>query len=227
MSAHSEKAQRTQYFEGNHEAYGFRLHEMDPSYVDLQYQPAALSWTSLDKKSHQVVFDYAVEMADGQIIFGEDKASQAFFTESKTRARLELAEGFLDRYGVKLERRVAGGLPSSIARRVVKDHFDARKTLFVEQEVSLVQHVIRANGGAAPLSSVLGALEDCPSLGLQKLSAMMMRRKVPAMIASRCWNRCQQEMTPKIMNREASIDQRPGDCIRLNLESGSRLASAP
>lgn len=178
MSAHSEKAQRTQYFEGNHEAYGFRLHEMDPSYVDLQYQPAALSWTSLDKKSHQVVFDYAVEMADGQIIFGEDKASQAFFTESKTRARLELAEGFLDRYGVKLERRVAGGLPSSIARRVVKDHFDARKTLFVEQEVSLVQHVIRANGGAAPLSSVLGALEDCPSLGLQKLSAMMMRRKV-------------------------------------------------
>jgi hypothetical protein len=178
MSAHSEKAQRTQYFEGNHEAYGFRLHEMDPSYVDLQYQPAALSWTSLDKKSHRVVFDYAVEMADGQIIFGEDKASQAFFLDTNTKARLDLAEAVLGQYGVKLERRVAGGLPSALKRRVVKEHFDARRTSFSEQDVNLVQYVIHANGGAAPLSSLLTAMGNCPSLGLQKLSAMMLRRKL-------------------------------------------------
>ncbi len=116
-SAYSEKAKRIQYLEGINESYGFRLHEMDPKYVDLQYQPAALTWNIHGKKAHRMVFDYAVELDDGQIVFGEDKASDAFFSDPMMKERLDLAEHFLRRHGVKLERRVAGGLPSALVAR--------------------------------------------------------------------------------------------------------------
>lgn len=183
-AAHSHKAGRDQYFEGPHEAYGFRLHEIDPNFVDLQYQPLAVEWISSTGKTQRMTLDYGVETQDGRVIFGEDKASQDYFDDPQIAVRLDLVESLLTGLGASLERRVAGGLTSAVQRRCVKDIFDARRTHFDVSAVDRARALITADGGASPLGRVLEVLGAPPVVALEMARAMMHRRLLSMPIMS-------------------------------------------
>ncbi len=175
-AAHSEKAGRDQFFEGPHETFGFRLDEIHPSRLDLQYQPARLEWRTRAGVYHCMTFDWAVEMQDHRIVFGEDKASAAYFDDPDLAERLDFAEAFLEAMGASLDRRVAGGLPTALQRRVVKDIYDARRTDFDGALAVRVQDGIRSAGGTARLGDVLNIIGRHPALSLDIVRAMMHRR---------------------------------------------------
>jgi len=175
-AAHSEKAGRDQYFEGPHETYGFRFHEIDPYYLDLQYQGGRLEWETSAGKSHHMTFDWIVETQDHGIVVGEDKACEEYFEEPDLAERLDFAEGYLATLGAKLERRVAGGLPTRLQRRVVKDIFDARRTEYADSTVKRVHALISEHGGTATLGQVLDAIGEHPALTLDVARAMLHKR---------------------------------------------------
>lgn len=160
MAAHSEKAGRDQFFEGHHEAYGFRLHEIHPVNLDLQYQPLQLEWENLVGTRHHMTFDWAVELQDHSIVLGEDKASEEYFADPELEERLNFAEAFLETMGAKLERRVAANLPTQIERRVVKDIYDARRTEFGDDHTQRVHSLIRDAGGTSTMGRVLNAVGE-------------------------------------------------------------------
>lgn len=177
-AAHSEKAGRDQYFEGPHETFGFRRDEIDPTRLDLQYQPIRLEWRTSTGALRSMTLDWAVEMQDGRVVFGEDKASMGYFDDPELDERLDFAEQFLSDRGASLERRVAGGLPTRLQRRVVKDMFDARRTSFDDGHAARVHQTIVASGGAATLGTVIAAIGEHPVLSLEIARAMMHRRLV-------------------------------------------------
>lgn len=176
MAAHSEKAGRDQYFEGPHETFGFRLHEIEPLYVDLQYQPIKLKWLSLAGVAHEMTFDYGVETQEGRVILGEDKASKDYFDDPDLNERLDFAEAFLEKCGVSLERRVAGGLPTALARRCVKDIFDARRTRFDDATAARVREVLKQSGGTTSLGSILTVIGGHAVAALEIARALMHKR---------------------------------------------------
>lgn len=175
-AAHSEKAGRDQFFEGPHETFGFRLDEIHPSRLDLQYQPARLEWRTRAGVDRGMTFDWVVEMQDHRIVFGEDKADAAYFDDPDLDERLDFAEAFLGGKGASLDRRVAGGLPTALQRRVVKDIYDARRTEFDGALAVRVRDAIRGAGGTARLGDVLETIGRHPALSLDIVRAMMHRR---------------------------------------------------
>lgn len=183
-AAFSEKAKRAQFFESPHEAYGYRRDEIDPTRLDLQYQPIALRWTTRAGTRQEIVFDWAVEMQDGSIVVGEDKASEEYFDDPRLSERLDFAEQYLETCGASLERRVAGGLPTRLARRAVKDAYDARRTAFHESTARRVRTMIRNVGGTARLADVLAAIGNHPDRSLDVARAMMHHRLISMPIAS-------------------------------------------
>ncbi len=175
-AAHSEKAGRDQYFEGPHETFGFRHHEIDPMCLDLQYQPIRLEWSSMAGVAHRLTFDYGIETQDGRVVFGEDKPSQDYFDDPHLTERLDYAENYLNSRGASLERRIAGGLPTSLSRRVVKDIFDARRTHYDDRVAHQVNAHIRSEGGTSRLGNVLEAIGGHTALALEIARAMMHHR---------------------------------------------------
>ncbi len=177
-AAHSEKAGRDQYFEGPHETYGFRLHEIDPSIVDLQYQPIRIEWRSLGGRIQSMTLDFAIETQDGEIVFGEDKASTDYFDDSELSERLDFAQKFLEAKGASLQRRVAGGLPTRRLRRIVKDIFDDRRTDFEADQVKMVRNLVELRGGVARLDEVVETIGGHRREALAVARAMMHRRHI-------------------------------------------------
>ena len=185
MAAHSEKAGRDQYFDSQHETYGFRLHEIDPFVLDLQYQPATLEWTTAAGAMNQMTFDFAVETQDHDIVLGEDKASDEYFdNDPELTERLDFAEAHLEKWGAKLQRRVAGGLPKKSQRLVVKSIFDARRTEFSDDIAARVQRAVLSAGGTLPLGPVLAVIGEHPARALDMARAMMHRRVISMPLAS-------------------------------------------
>jgi len=177
-AAHSEKAGRDQYFEGPHETYGFRRDEIDTAKLDLQYQPIRLEWLAETGKRHSMTLDWGVETQEGRVIFGEDKASDDYFADPELDERLDFAEQYLEALGAGLQRRVAGGSPTRLLRRVVKDIYDARRTVFDDNHTARVLQAVKEHGGTAPLSKVLEAIGEHPVLSLEIARAMMHHRIV-------------------------------------------------
>lgn len=177
-AAHSEKAGRDQYFEGPHETYGFRRDEVDPTRLDLQYQAIRLDWRTEAGVQNSMTLDWGVEMQDGSVVFGEDKASEEYFADPELDERLDFAEEFLANLGAGLQRRVAGGVPTKLERRVVKDIFDDRRTDFDDGHVARVHQLVTGNGGTAALGAVLTAIGEHPTLSLAIARAMMHQRHV-------------------------------------------------
>jgi hypothetical protein len=176
MASHSDKAGRDQFFEGHHETFGFRLHEISPIVLDLQYQPIRLEWETLAGKRRSLTLDWAIEQQDHELVFGEDKADESYFSEPDLAERLDFAEAFLNKNGAALERRVAGALPTEIKRRVVKDIFDSRRTKFSAQQVERVQTLIKQDGGTTSFGRVLAVIDQHPALSVNIAYAMMHRR---------------------------------------------------
>lgn len=183
-AAHSEKAGRDQYFEGPHETNGFRLHEIDPFYLDLQYQPIAVVSRTRAGASRRMTLDWAVETQDHRIVFGEDKASDGYFDDPDLTERLDLVEAFLERNGASLVRRVAGDQSTDLKRRVVKDIFDARRTTFDDDAGDRVRALIVRSGGTGTLGNVLTAIGGHPTLALEVARAMMHRRILSMPVSS-------------------------------------------
>lgn len=177
-AAHSEKAGRDQYFEGPHETYGFRHHEIDPTMLDLQYQAIGVHWKSLAGRDYHMTLDWAVETETHDIIFGEDKASDDYFDDPDLNEKLEFAQALIEDYGASLERRVKGGLKSDIERRVVKDIFDARRTEVDDAVAARVRQHVQSAGGTAPLGEVLKVINLHDALSLDTARALMFRRVV-------------------------------------------------
>lgn len=175
---HSDKAQRDQYFEGSNEGWGGRVHEIDPDTLDLQYQPITLFYHAIDGVLRRIVLDFAIETAGGAIIFGEDKASKAYFEEPETYERLDFAERFLGTLGVGFERRVAGGTRSELHRLVVKDIFDNRRTEYQDFEAARIRALVQSAGGVAPLGEVLRSLDHPVDTALTMIHAVMGQRLV-------------------------------------------------
>lgn len=177
-AAFSEKAGRDQYFEGPHETFGFRKDEVDPVRTDIQYQPVRLEWMTPDGRVNWMTLDWGVELQDGSVVFGEDKASEDYFADPELDERLDFAEEFLSERGACLERRVAGGVPTALERRVVKDIFDARRTGYDEAHAARVRTAILASGGTASLGAVIAAIGEHTRLSLDIARAMMFDRLV-------------------------------------------------
>ncbi|QNE31620.1 hypothetical protein F1C10_06530 [Sphingomonas sp. NBWT7] len=177
-AAFSEKAGRDQYFEGPHETFGFRRDEVDPVRTDIQYQPVRIKWTTVDGRLNWMTLDWGVELQDGTVVFGEDKACEDYFADPELDERLDFAEEYLAEHGARLERRVAGGLPTALERRVVKDIFDARRTEYDEAHAARVRTAILASGGTTSLCGVIAAIGEHPRLSLDIARAMMFDRLV-------------------------------------------------
>lgn len=177
-AAHSERAGRDQYFEGPHETYGFRWDEVNPKRLDLQYQAIRIEWVSLAGKARHMTLDWGVETDDNRVVFGEDKASDAYFDDLDLNERLEFAQALLEDHGASLERRIKGGLRNRIERRVVKDIFDARRTAFEEADAERVRRHVRDAGGTARLIDVLDVIGGHAALTLDTARAMMHRRVI-------------------------------------------------
>ncbi len=175
-AAHSEKAGRDQYFEGPHETFGFRLHESDTGVLDLQYQPIILKWHLRTGATHEMTFDFGIETDEGEVVFGEDKASTEYFDDPHLDERLAFAELFLRTKGASFQRRVAGGLPNDLQRRIVKDIFDARRTAYSDDVAGRVRALIVSDGGTSALSQVLNTIGEHPVLSLEIARAMMHHR---------------------------------------------------
>lgn len=184
VAGHSEKAGRDQYFEGSHEAYGFRLHEIDPTYLDLQYQPIEVAWTTPVGKQNHITLDWGVEIENGSVVFGEDKADEAYFEDPEISERLDMVEAFLETQGAFFERRVAGSLPTFLARRAVKNVYDYRRTAFDEEHVSRVQSLIRGDGGTSTMGRVIEAIGEHAALSESIVYGMMHKRLVRIPIAT-------------------------------------------
>lgn len=175
-AAHSEKAGRDQYFEGPHETYGFRWDEVNPSRLDLQYQPIGIWWKSLAGRRHHLTLDWAVETETGNIVFGEDKASEDYFDDPELNERLEFAQALLEDYGAQFERRIKGGLKNRIERRVVKKLFDNRRTTYSSEEADRVQRLIRNAGGTARYGDVINIIGHHSARAEAIAGAMMHQR---------------------------------------------------
>lgn len=175
-AAHSEKAGRDQYFEGPHETYGFRWDEVNPTRLDLQYQPIEIHWESLAGRRHHMTLDWAVETEAGDVVFGEDKASQDYFDDPELNERHEFAQALIEDYGARFERRIKGGLRNRIERRVVKTIFDHRRTDFGDADAERVQRHIRDAGGTARYGDVLHVIGHHPARAEAMAGAMMHRR---------------------------------------------------
>lgn len=179
VAAFSEKAGMAQYFEGPHETYGFFHHEIHPRWLDLQYQAITCVWETAAGRSRSMTLDYGVETEDGQVVFGEDKATDEYFDNDPDLCeRLDLVEEFLNTKGATLERRVAGDLDTDMKRRIVKNVFCARRTTFGDADVARVRKVILDNGGTAPLGDVLRAIGSHPRLSEDTAYAMMHHRHI-------------------------------------------------
>ncbi len=183
-AAHSEKAGRDQYFEGPHETFGFRLHEIDPTIVDLQYQPIRIEWRALGGRVRSMTLDFGVETQDGEVVFGEDKASADYFDDRELSERLDFAQAFLETRGASLQRRVAGDLPTRRLRRIVKDVFDDRRTGFEPEQADMVRDLVAARGGVARLDDVLDAIGGHRRQALAIARAMMHRRHIAMPISA-------------------------------------------
>lgn len=183
-AAHSEKAGRDQYFEGPHETYGFRWDEVNPTRLDLQYQAIRIAWESLTGKGHHITLDWGVETETNDIVFGEDKASDDYFDHPDLNERLEFAQALLEDHGASLERRIKGGLKNRIERRVVKDIFDARRTVVEEADAARVRRHVRDVGGTARLIDVLDIIGKHDALSLDTARAMMHRRIISMPISA-------------------------------------------
>lgn len=183
-AAHSMKAGRDQYFEGPHETYGFRLHEVDPFCLDLQYQPITIEWYTTAGVRRHMTLDWAIETQDHRIVFGEDKATAEYFDDPDLKERLDFAQDFLERNGASLERRVAGGLSTSLRRRIVKDIFDARRTEVRADVAANVRALVVADGGTSTLARVMETIGEHPALSLDIARAMMHRRLLSMPISS-------------------------------------------
>ncbi|NIJ16269.1 hypothetical protein [Sphingobium vermicomposti] len=175
-AAHSEKAGRDQYFEGPHETYGFRWDEVNPTRLDLQYQPIQVAWKSIAGREHHITLDWVVETETNDIVFGEDKASEDYFDEPDLNEKLEFAQALLEDFGASFKRRVKGGLRNDIERRVVKDIFDARRTELADGLAVRVRQHIREAGGTLPLGEVLRVINLHDALSLDTARALMFHR---------------------------------------------------
>jgi hypothetical protein len=170
------KAGRDQYFEGPHETYGFRLHEISPLCLDLQYQPITIEWYTAAGIRNHMTLDWAIETQNHGIVFGEDKATEEYYDDPDLKERLDFAQEFLEGKGASLERRVAGGLPSRLSRRIVKNIFDARRTEVRDDVAANVRALVIAEGGTSTLGRVMDTIGEHPALSVDIARAMMHRR---------------------------------------------------
>jgi len=174
----SEKAGRHQYFESSHEAHGFKRHEVDPFYIDLQYQPLMLSWQTRAGRKQWMIFDYAVETEDGDIIVGEDKASKAYFDSEDAQSRFAFAESYLASIGVRFERRIKGGATRPYDHSVIKELFDNRRTAFTPKDEALIRELVESSGGKTDLRAVFAAWGTSWNEGIKKIGAMLQKRLI-------------------------------------------------
>jgi hypothetical protein len=170
------KPGRDQYFEGPHEAAYFRLLETDCDTIDYQFQPVQAEWTTARGETRRYTFDAVREAAELELI--EIKADWSYFHEPQTADTLAAAEEAIAQHGLKLKRVVGSDLIDNVRSRIIKDVFACRLTAFGQRERDLVQELITAAGGHAPLGLVRERLSNDRYLARAIANAMLVRRAI-------------------------------------------------
>ena len=173
---YSEKAGRTQYFEGDHESAFNRWFSVGADFTDVQFQLMRMLITLPSGKQIQYTFDGGVSLATGAIVLFEIKPCPHYFLDPIVKAKADIAEAVLAEYGVSFQR-LYGSDFQPIVLRTIKDIYDNRKASFdAERDVAVALEMIEGQGGEAPLMKLIEALGSTFEVADNQLQAMIAAR---------------------------------------------------
>ena len=173
---YSEKAGRTQYFEGDHEAAFNRWFNVGAMFTDVQFQAIKLLITTPGGRQVAYTLDGGVSLHTGAIVLFEIKPSPHYFLDPIVRAKANIAKAVLARYGASFQR-LYGSDFKPIVLRTIKDVYDNRKAAFdPNRDVGVVSDIIARHDGSAPLIDLIEALDSSFNVAECQIHAMVAAR---------------------------------------------------
>jgi hypothetical protein len=173
---YSEKAGRTQYFEGDHESAFNRWFNIGAIFTDVQFQPITMLIETPSGKQVQYTLDGGVSLYTGAIVVFEIKPSPHYFLDPIVKAKADIAEAVLAKKGVGFQR-LYGSDFKPIVLRTIKDIYDNRKVSFdQERDVASVYDMILKQGGRAPLIDLIETLDGSFNVAEDQIQAMISAR---------------------------------------------------
>ncbi|WP_404365844.1 hypothetical protein AB5I39_09695 [Sphingomonas sp. MMS24-J45] len=176
-----EKPRRLQFMEGPNEPAVADHLEMNPRYLDFQFQPLDLTFRRADGKIIHKYPDVLIEFDDNTVRAGEIKSNQAWFEAAGVRRPLDRIDLALATVGLDPLLRIRGDelrQPDSV-REAHEAAMDARLSRFdPDSDVHAVRTAVDNAGGSATYGTVVAALGGKRSHAADKLYAMMLRRIV-------------------------------------------------
>jgi len=175
-----EKARRLQFLEGANEPALADHFELNPKYLDFQFQPLDMAFRRADGKIIHKYPDVGIEFDDNTVRFGEIKSNLAWFNAPSVRRPLDRIDIALRTSGLDSLLRI----PGEPFRQdgVIEAHqlaMDARLTAYdVEGDVHAVRSAILASGGRSSFGNVIAALGGPRCNAEDKMYAMLLRRVV-------------------------------------------------
>ena len=174
-----DKPKRVQFMEGpNEPAVAMHL-QLNPRYINFEFQPLDFTFRRADGKIIHKYPDVGIELFDNSVVFGEIKSDDAWFEAPGIRRPLDRIDVALATEGLPPLLRIRG-LPFR-ERFVAEAHraaMDAAQTGFDEADKVAVRTVVNAAHGRAKYGDVVGALGGPRAVATDKLYAMLNSRIV-------------------------------------------------
>lgn len=173
-----EKSHRQQFCEEAHEIAWHRWAVVNPYCTDVQFQPIKAIFEDAAGNQICVYWDIGLEFYDGSIVFGEIKADESFFLDTKAALIANVSAQALNAYGIAFVR-LHGSDFDTITRETIKEIFDYRRTQFdTQRDLEPILEAIVRTGHPLSFGNAIELIGGHPSEAKAKLCAMMVKRYV-------------------------------------------------
>ncbi len=179
-AAFYEKPRRLQYMEGPNEPAVADHLEMNPRFLDFQFQPLDLTFRRGDGKLVHKYPDVIMEYDDNSVRVGEIKSNRDWFASPGIRRPLDRIDVAFAAVGLGPMLHICGEdfRRDDSMREAHEIAIDARLTTFRSEEVAAVRASVSAAGGYGLFDDVVAAIGGRRSHAVDKLYAMMLKRIV-------------------------------------------------
>ena len=173
-----EKSGRQQFCEEAHELAWRRWAIVNVHCVDVQFQPIKVIFEDAGGKLLSAYWDVGFELVDGSIVFGEIKANESFFCDTKAAMMTNASAMALRAHGIVFAR-LHGSDFDDITRETIKEVFDYRRADFdAQRDLEPVLEAIDRDGHQISLGEASKLIGGHQNEAKAKLCAMMVKRHI-------------------------------------------------
>lgn len=165
-----------QYTEGPHEKLFFRYLETNSAVIDYQFQIARIEWRTSAGLTRSYTCDGGWQNEDGQIIFFEVKAHDAYFRVPDFQARLDEAQIELAQFDIGFAKISGEDLADPVRMAMVNEVYQDRLTPVSEANEQIALETLQSHEGSVPLGLIREQLHGDPRLASSIANAMLVRR---------------------------------------------------